>query len=194
MSDQPTLPTFLSEWHKFGEAMNLAAKRSLGTRRIGKNKRYGEATGTLRRSLSVRFEGADGGTMIFYAKPPADSYAKFMHEGVNGTIRKHGSPYSYKDKAPPISAIRKWMKAKPVRLRNKDGQFIEQTESRINSAAYGIAQGIKRNGIVGIKYYQRAYDAMWPLWKDRLADSMEEDIVNQMMIDLGSDDVTQIQQ
>jgi len=194
VSDQTTLPTFLSEWHKFGEAMNLAAKRTLGTRRIGKNKRYGEATGTLRRSLSVRVEGPDGGTLIFYAKPPADSYAKFMNEGVNGTIRKHGSPYSYTDKAPPISAIRKWMKAKPVRLRNKDGQFIEQTESRINSAAYGIAQGIKKNGIVGLKYYQRAYDVMWPRWQERLYDSIEKDVVTQMLLDLDAGNVTEIKE
>tara|TARA_R110002167_G_scaffold78666_3_gene217471 strand:+ start:143 stop:742 length:600 start_codon:yes stop_codon:yes gene_type:complete len=183
-------PTFMKTWHEFGESMNLAAKRNLGSRRIGKNKRYGEATGTLRRSLSVRFEGADGGTMIFHAKPPADSYAKFIHEGVNGTIKRHGSPYSYGSKAPPIDAIRKWMRVKPVRLRDKKGQFIEQTPARLNSAAYGIAQGIKRNGIKGIKYYQLAYETMWPRWQSKLADSMENDIAKIMTADLEGDSAT----
>lgn len=183
------LPTFMKVWHEFGIEMNLAAKRSLGTRRIGKNKTYGEASGTLKRSLSVRFDGKDGGTMVFHAKPPADSYAKFIHEGVNGTIRKHGSPYSYGSKAPPIDAIRKWMRVKPVRLRTKSGQFIEQTESRLNSAAYGIAQGIKRNGIVGLKYYQTAYDLMWPRWKERLYDAMQSDIDMQIIADLSDGNV-----
>ena len=192
-SNNKDFPTFMKTWHDFGEAMNLAAKRNLGSRRIGKNKHYGEATGTLRRSLSVRMEGPEGGTMIFHAKPPADSYAKFIHEGVNGTIRKHGSPYSYSTKAPPIDAIRRWMKVKPVRLRNKDGQFIEQTESRLNSAAYGIAQGIKRNGITGLKYYQLAYESTWSRWSDRLADSMMEDIEIQMITDLeGEGDILKL--
>ena len=39
-------PTFMETWHEFGVEMNLAAKRNLGTRRIGKNRRYGEATGS----------------------------------------------------------------------------------------------------------------------------------------------------
>ena len=180
------LPEFIKVWHEFGVSMNLAAKRELGTRRIGKNRRYGEATGTLRRSLSVRIVGgAMGGTQIFYAKPPADSYARFISEGVNGTIKKHGSPYSYGSKAPPIAAIREWMKVKPVRLRDKNGQFIEQTEARLNSAAFGIAQGIKKNGIVGVKYYERAYDLMWPRWQDKLYDAMQSDIETQMMKELG---------
>ena len=165
------LPEFIKVWHEFGVSMNLAAKRELGTRRIGKNKRYGEATGTLRRSLSVRIVGgAMGGTQIFY---------------VNGTIKKHGSPYSYGSKAPPIAAIREWMKVKPVRLRDKNGQFIEQTEARLNSAAFGIAQGIKKNGIVGVKYYERAYDLMWPRWQDKLYNAMQSDIETQMMKELG---------
>ena len=182
-------PSFMKEWLEFGVEMNLAAKRELGSRKIGKNNNYGEASGTLRRSLSVRAEGPNGGRLIFYAKPPADSYAKFMHEGVNGTIRKHGSPYSYTTKAPPVDSIRKWMKVKPVRLRDKQGRFITQTEARMNSAAFGIAQGIKRNGIKGIKYYQNAYDLMWPRWSERLMDSMQDDIERQIIADLGDGNV-----
>ena len=80
------------------------------------------------------------------------------------------------------------MKVKPVRLRDKNGQFIEQTEARMNSAAYGIAQGIKRNGIVGLKYYQLAYDTMWPRWQERLYNSMQDDIETQIIADLGGED------
>ena len=56
------------------------------------------------------------------------------------------------------------MKIKPVRLRSETGQFIKQTESRLNSAAFLIARAIKRNGNVwqGRRVYvpEAAYNAM----------------------------------
>lgn len=146
-----------------------ASKRELGTRRIGKNKNYGVATRALQKSLTYKFRyGRDGVNSIqLFAKGAPSKYAAFIHFGVNGKLKRRGSPFSYGDKMPPRSAIKKWMKAKPVRLRDANGSFISQrpyTSTRtgkrvdpLDSRAYLIARGIQRNGIEGLFYFEKGY-------------------------------------
>ncbi len=132
---------------EFAEEVNLAAKRTLGSRRIGKNRSYGVASRSLQKSLTYSIKN---GQVAFGSPLP---YAAFIHWGVNGTRKNRGAPFSYKQKQPPIDAVLKWMKAKPIRVRDKDGKFVKATQSRLRSAAYLIGRSIKRNGIAGLRYY-----------------------------------------
>lgn len=143
----------------FADEVLFASKRELGTRRIGKNKNYGVATRTLQRSLSYRIRYGKAGikSIELYAKGKAGGYASFVHYGVNGTQVKRGSPFSYRTKQPPTSAILEWMRVKPVRLRDKNGAFIKQTPAKMASAAFLIARSIKRKGVPGVFYFEKGY-------------------------------------
>lgn len=170
---------------EFAQEVTLASMRELGTRKVGKNRRYGDATGTLRRSLSHKI---DGYKITWFVKPPADEYADFINAGVNGTQVNHDSPYSFKSKRPPAEAIMAWMKVKPVRLRDpKTGEFIKQTPERMLSAAIRIAGGIQRQGITPVPFFTNGFDSQVPKWEPKLWDALQEDIANQMENDLDND-------
>ena len=169
--------------NKYAKALNQTAQRVLGRRRIGKNKTYGEASGKLRNSLTYQVSGS---SIKFSSSQPS---AKFIYWGVNGTMRNHSSPFSFKDKAPPIDPIMRWMKVKPLRLRDEEtGKFIKQTESKLKSAAYVIAQAIKRKGIASLKYYDIAYESTLKKWSKILADAIAKDIQEALKEQLKNDD------
>ena len=74
-------------------------------------------------ALELGFEAAD--------------YFPFVEEG-----RKPG-------KMPPVSAIAKWIRIKPIKLRDlKTGKFIKKSKGNVNSVAYLIARKI---GAFGVK-------------------------------------------
>ena len=158
---------------KYAGLLTNAAKRTLGTRTIGKNKTYGKASGSLQKSLKYTIDGKDA---IFGSPDPSGA---FIYWGVNGTDKKRGSPFSYGSKQPPSgkdSNIREWMKVKPVRLRDKSGAFIEQTESRLSSAAYLIARSIKKEGIASLKYWEIAYKETFPKAEKELGQAFAKDL------------------
>lgn len=144
----------------FADEILFASKRELGTRRIGKNKNYGVATRTLQRSLKykVRYGKFGISSIEMFASGKANKYASFMHFGVNGTQKNRGSQFSYRTKQPPTSAVLKWMRAKPVRLRNEKGSFVKQTPQGLRSAAFLIARSIKRKGVEGLFYFEKGYN------------------------------------
>ena len=158
---------------EFADDVVNASKRELGVKRIGKNKSYGVATRALQKSLSYRFKYGKKGvrSIQLYAKGKPGNYAAFIHFGVNGTLKRRGSPFSYGSKQPPTDAIKGWMKAKPVRLRDARGSFISQkpyTSKRtgkrvdpLDSPAFLIARGIKRNGIAGVYFFERGFRSTW---------------------------------
>lgn len=161
---------------EFGNDVVLAAMRNLGTRRIGKNTSYGA---TKKRSLAKSLTFSRNGYDLTFSSPLP--YANFIHFGVSGTRRKvQGSPYKYTNKQPPISAISKWLKVKPVRLRDENGKFIKQTPSRIKSAAFLIARSIKKMGIPKLEYYTEAWESRYPKWKEKIAEAQLEDVYDEI--------------
>ena len=176
---------------EFAEETTLAAKRSLGSRRIGKNRSYGVATRELQKSLEFTIDGAT----IRFGSPVA--YAGFVHWGVNGTRKNRSSPYSFKYDTPGrkhVQAIMEWMRVKPVRLRDEDGKFVKQTPyvsertgERIDpreGPAFAIARAIKRRGLPGVKYWTEALETMVPRYRERLVEAKTLDLFDEMFVDL----------
>jgi hypothetical protein len=162
-------------WIEFAEEVVNASKRELGTKRIGKNPRYGVATRTLQRSLTFKLGKSKGkvDSIQLMASGKAKSYAAFVHWGVNGNQVRHGSPFSYRSKQPPTKAVREWMKVKPVRLRDpKTGAYIKQTEAKLNSAAFLIARSIKRKGLPGVRYFVNGFDVAFRKKGKELAEAV----------------------
>lgn len=167
--------------NEFAVAMTDAARRGLGTRRIGKNKSYGEASGLLKRSLGYKYT-PDQKRLDFGARGRASGYADYIDKGVSGTlIKRDDTPYSYKGKMPPVGAILEWMKVKPVRLRDENGQFIKQTPEKLQARAFQIARSIQRKGIHGLRYWSRGYKVTWPYYQTKIADAIADDVVADAM-------------
>lgn len=174
---------------EFAEEVNLAAKRELGSRKIGKNRTYGVTKNrTLQKSLTYSIEG---GEVSFGSPLP---YATFIHFGVNGTVKRQGSPYSFSTKQPPSEPIKDWMKAKGIQPRDKDGKFIAKIGprggDRMASAAWMIARAIKRNGIVGLRYYSVALESIVPQFQDKLGESLAADLLKALTFQSGAFKVT----
>lgn len=165
---------------RFAEDVNNAAKRELGSRKIGKNRSYGVASRSLQKSLTYSLKG---GRVSFGSPLP---YAAFIHWGVNGTRKNRNAPYSFRSKQPPMEPILQWMKAKPVRLRDASGKFVKQTESRLRSAAFLIARSIKRKGIEGLRYYTVALESIVPQYREELGQALAQDLLRSLEFKSGN--------
>lgn len=130
------------------------------------------SSGNLLRSLNYKLRIRYGKpTIDFTVKGDAGKYADVIEFG-----RKPNS------KMPPVSAIEQWIKLKPLKLRNRQGEFIKSTQSAIKSAAYNIARSIGKNGIVGINYYAEAIDDTWDEYKDKLMNAYIKDIEQRLLL------------
>jgi hypothetical protein len=169
----------------FAEEVVKSARRHIGGRRIGKNKNYGVATGELKRSLSykIRVRGNEIREVTFGSKV---KHAPFLHWGVNGTQKNQKSPFFNFRKQPPSSVFIPWIKAKGIRLRDEKGKFKKQTESNMNSLAFLIARSVKRKGIVGLRFYEKAFTAVSKRFDKKLGEAVAEDIKDKFKLKLGN--------
>lgn len=172
---------------RFADDVNNAAKRELGSRRIGKNRSYGVASRSLQKSLTYKLKG---GRVSFGSPLP---YAAFIHWGVNGTKKNQNAPYSFRYENPSrkhVDAIEQWMKDKPVRLQAVGGGFIKKKGprggDRFRSAAYLIARSVKRKGIVGLRYYSVALETIVPQYREELGEALAQDLVKALSFTAGN--------
>ena len=77
--------------------------------------------------------------------------------------------------APPVSVIRRWIDERRIKLRNKDGQIVKQTEELKNQVAFLIARSIGSKGIKGWNAFQYALDNTWEEYQDELFDAYGKD-------------------
>jgi hypothetical protein len=116
------------------------------------------ASGTLLNSLTYKLRiRYNKPTIDFTVKGQAGNYADVIEYG-----RRPGA------RMPPVAAIEQWIRIKPLKLRNRQGEFIKATETAIKSAAFAIAKSIGENGIEGISYYQDAINDTWPDYSEQL--------------------------
>jgi hypothetical protein len=123
---------------KFGANVIHRAKFYLNRRKINTK------ASTLSNSLSFNVKVYPSGALEMDFS--AEDYFKNVEEG-----RKPGS-------MPPSSAIAKWIKDKPIKLRDsKTGKFKSKSQANINSAAFGIALHIKTYGIQPKWFFRDAF-------------------------------------
>lgn len=132
------------------------------------------ASGTLLNSLTYKLRiRYNKPTIDFTVKGDAGRYADVIEYG-----RKPGA------KMPPVSAIEKWIRIKPLKLRNRQGEFIKSTESAIKSAAFAIAKSIGENGIEGINYYQDAINDTWEDYSEQLIQAYAKGVEQRFLLNL----------
>jgi len=121
---------------------------------------------------------------IRYNKPTIDFTVSNDEAGKYADVIEFGRrPYpGDPTKRPPYKEIMKWIKLKPLKLRNRQGEFIRATESSIKSAAIAIAKSIGEKGIEGINYYQEAIDDTWDEYKDKLMEGYIKSVENRLLL------------
>jgi hypothetical protein len=130
------------------------------------------ASGTLLNSLTYKLRiRYNKPTIDFTVKGQAGNYADVIEYG-----RKPGA------KMPPVSAIEQWIKIKPLKLRNRQGEFIKSTETAIKSAAFAIAKSIGDNGIQGINYYQDAINDTWEDYSEQLIQAYAKGVEQRFLL------------
>jgi hypothetical protein len=77
-----------------------------------------------------------------------EDYGDYIDSGVKGTKSNYrvnkNTPFKFKTKPPPSSAIGSWAKSKNIRFRNAKGQFAK---GNYNAIGYVIAKSIYEKGI-----------------------------------------------
>lgn len=150
------------------------AKSNLRIQRTVRGKKVKRvASGHLVNSLVYKLR-------IRYRKPTLDFTVDNEQAGQYADViewgRKPGA------RMPPPSEIEKWIKLKPLKLRNRQGEFIKATESNIKSAAYAIAKSIGEKGIEGIHYYRDAINDTWEDYKAPLMAMYAKDIETRLLL------------
>lgn len=127
------------------------------------------STGHLSMSIQadeVRFFGGAYSLDIRIA-----DYFDYVNKGVNGLVKKHGSPYSFKNMGvgkDMLANVREWViregikvrtnasLKKPVGAERKGKPFSGLKDDEATQAAFVVSKGIKRNGIKPTKFWDRA--------------------------------------
>ena len=90
----------------------------------------------------------------------------------------------------PSSVFIKWIKQKGIKLRDEKGRFKKQSESNIKSAAFLIARSVKKRGIVGLRFYEKAYAAVSKRYEAKFGAAVAEDIAGKLKAKLGNITIT----
>lgn len=104
----------------------------------------------------------------------------FQDRGVSGTKVKYATPFRYKTKQPPISAIEPWVRRGRFQFRNKRGQFTSY-----RSTAFLVARAIKRRGIRPTGFFSKPFERYFRELPDDIVEAygLELDEVIDLWID-----------
>ena len=101
-----------------------------------------------------------------------EDYGEFQDKGVSGKKRKYNTPYSYKDKMPPPSALDKWIVRKGLKgTRDEQGRFISR-----KSLQFMIARSIYNNGIKPSLFFTKPFEKAFERLPKELIDKFVLDI------------------
>jgi hypothetical protein len=156
-------------------------------RKVGRNFTNAVASGTLEKSLKYRLQIKGQSINIsIYAKGKAGQYFLFRENGVNGTQKSQGAPYSFKrgsgskpakgQMSPMQKSIYDWMTIKGIRLRDtSSGKFKKSTEELKQQVAKLIMFKVRRDGIKGWKAFDYAYENIWDEYEAKVVAAYGKD-------------------
>jgi hypothetical protein len=100
-----------------------------------------------------------------------EDYGTFVDKGVSGVIKKYNTPYSYKDKMPPMSALDNWIVRRGIAPRDEKGQFIKR-----KSLQYLVARSIYLNGIKPSLFFTKPFEKYYKGLPEVLDKAFELDV------------------
>jgi hypothetical protein len=132
------------------DILNKFAKYVIQQSRTNLTKGKKNSSKTLYNSLGYNIKETSNGVNIEFLM---DEYGAYQDKGVSGKKKKYNTPFSYKDKMPPSSALDKWSVRKGIAPRDKSGKFIPR--KTIN---YLIARSIFNKGIKPSLFFTKPFE------------------------------------
>ena len=130
--------------------LNKFAKYVIQQSRTNLTKNKKNSTKALYNSLDFKYKAVNGGIGIQFLM---DEYGLYQDKGVSGKKKKYNTPFSYKDKMPPSSALDKWSVRKGIAPRDKSGKFIPR-----KSINFLIARSIYNKGIKPSLFFTKPFE------------------------------------
>ena len=144
--------------------------------RLTKNKQGG---GDLYNSIRYTLDEEQKGFILdFYM----EDYGMFQDQGVKGAkpnLIKGGrqkapnSPFSYKQKMPPMQPLRDWAQKKNIRFRDKEGKF---KKGSYKSMAFVLQRSIYAQGFKPTYFFNKPFEAAFK--------RLPEELVNDFILDI----------
>lgn len=141
------------------DVLNIHAQKWIEKLRASLQNNNRVETGSLQSSM---IPVVDSSPNYFSITILSNKYGKFVDKGVSGTKVKYNTPYSYKTKQPPVTAMKEFIANRGIVP--KEGN----TPEAITSLAYLIARSIKSRGLKPTKFVSEAIgkDEITALKKD----------------------------
>ena len=152
----------LTDFPKVYEVLERYAKEFIEQYKLNLVQSGRPASGRLANSLSYK---VNLGANVYAVDISLLDYWKYIESGT----RPHW---------PPVSAIREWIRVKPVIPRPFENGKLP-TESQL---AFLIARKISRVGTEGINDFQRANDEVFARMEMSLAEAVTEDLQRQVLV------------
>lgn len=100
-----------------------------------------------------------------------EHYGNYVDQGVSGTERKFDTPFSYRDKMPPVSVFSSWMVKRGIAPRNEKGHFLSR-----RSMQFAIAKSIQKRGLRPTRFYTNAVESAMKRIPDEIAEAYALDL------------------
>lgn len=117
-----------------------------------------------------------------------EDYGKFVDKGVKGanpSLVKNGrqkapnSPYSYKQKMPPMEPLSLWAKSKNIRFRDAKGRFARGNYKTIG---FWLQKRIFAQGLSPSLFFDKAFDMGIRKYADELLNAYALDVENEIIL------------
>lgn len=129
-------------------------------------KRVPKASGDLKKSIKAdKVKESANSVQVSIS---AEDYLPFIDQGVSGTERKFNTPFSYKNKKPPVRFLQTWLKQKTGVFRARDRR----------SAAFAIQNSIFKYGIKPTKFFTTPFENAFKQLPDDVVEAYGLDVEN----------------
>ena len=132
------------------EALNKFAKGVVTQARSNLTRQKKNASKKLYDSIDYETQVYPNSIRLAFFMEP---YGLFQDQGVNGKKIKHGSPFSYRDKMPPQSALDKWIVRRGLAPRDEKGRLLPR-----KTIQWILSRSIYNKGIKPSKFFSKALD------------------------------------
>ena len=151
------------------EELNKFAKYVVSQSRANLTRGKKSASKQLYNSIQYKLKESKNSFQLEFLM---EDYGIFQDKGVSGVKKKYNTPYSYKDKMPPVKSLDKWIVKRNLKgVRDKDGKFISR-----KSLQYMIARSIYNNGIKPSMFFTKPFKKAF--------ENLDKDLVNAFRLDM----------
>lgn len=126
----------------------------------------------LYNSLQGFVEKSPAGFRLYFEM---EDYGMFQDKGVSGKKRKYDTPFSYKNKKPPIGPLAEWAKKRNIRLRDEQGRF---KKGNYNTIGFLISKSIFEKGLKPSLFFTKPFEKAIKRLPEDLQEAFGDDIKN----------------